>query len=366
VLEAVEAVLRRAERGPADAALREVMRDSPMSPELKALVASAVFTHFRWFGWLDAQAPLRARLEQAFDLAEAFAANASAISDADLVARVVPPWAHEVIRVTAPLAREWQREPRRWLRARPGLRPGLPEASVKAHRSVPDAWWHQGMEDLFRADAFHRGEFEIQDLSSQLVGHLCAPQAGETWWDACAGEGGKTLHLCDLMGSKGLVWATDKAEWRLKLLKRRAARAKIFNYRAKIWPRLETLPTRAKFDGVLVDAPCSGMGTWGRNPHARWTTRPQDVAELSELQAKMLDRVADAVKPGGKLVYSVCTLAAPETTGVADLFALKHPEFAPLELATPLNPRERAARFELQPQELHANGMFIAAWHKSG
>src|SRR5205823_5977071 len=128
--------------------------------------------------------------------------------------------------------------------------------------ALPEALVYEGETDLFRTPEFHAGEFEIQDLSSQAVGWLCDPKPGETWWDACAGEGGKLLHLSDLMQNKGLIWASDRAAWRLQKLKRRTARAKVFNYRAALWDGGAKLPTKTKFDGVLVDAPCSGLGTW--------------------------------------------------------------------------------------------------------
>ncbi|MGC8000561.1 hypothetical protein ACP3XN_24520, partial [Salmonella enterica] len=83
------------------------------------------------------------------------------------------------------------------------------------------------------------------------------------------------------MENSGLIWASDRAAWRLQKLKRRTARAKVFNYRVAMWDGGVKLPTKTKFDGVLVDAPCSGLGTWQRNPHARWTTTPGDVAELA-------------------------------------------------------------------------------------
>ena len=95
------------------------------------------------------------------------------------------------------------------------------------------------------------------------------------------------------------------------------SRAKLFNYRAALWDGSPRLPTKAKFDGILVDAPCSGVGTWQRNPHARWTTTPNDVAELAAVQAKLLGNIASSVKPGGRLVYAVCTLTRAETTAVA-------------------------------------------------
>src|SRR4029079_13598593 len=170
-------------------------------------------------------------------------------------------------------------------------------------------------------DQFQNGEFEIQDLASQLVGHACAPKPGETWWDVCAGEGGKTLHLADLMANKGVVWASDRHTRRLDTLKRRAARAQIFNYRVAPWDGAAKLPTKTKFDGILVDAPCSGVGTWQRNPHARWNATPNDVHELAATQRALLEHVVAGLKPHGRLIYSVCTLTRSETTAVADRFA---------------------------------------------
>jgi len=165
-----------------------------------------------------------------------------------------------------------------------------------------------------------------------------------------------------LMQNKGTVWASDPAEWRLTNLKRRAGRAKLFNYRLAAWAHKDHLPTKTKFDGVLVDAPCSGTGTWGRNPQARWTTTPEDVKELAEIQGGILEKIAGSVKPGGKLVYAVCTLTRPETFEVAEAFAKKHAEFEPMDMANPADPAQRGTILELLPQEMGANGMFVAAW----
>jgi 16S rRNA (cytosine967-C5)-methyltransferase len=220
---------------------------------------------------------------------------------------------------------------------------------------------------LFKTPEFHAGEFEIQDIASQMVGWLCAPQPGETWWDACAGEGGKTLHLSDLMRNQGLLWASDRAEWRLKKLKRRAGRAKVFNYRSAFWDGGAKLPTKTKFDGVLVDAPCSGIGTWQRNPQARWTTTPDDVRELSEIQRRLLANAAPGVKPGGKLIFSVCTLSRAETTEVVEYFNASRPDFEPLalpEISGGQRPFTSAAAKIIWPQDLDGNGMFIAGWRR--
>jgi 16S rRNA (cytosine967-C5)-methyltransferase len=239
--------------------------------------------------------------------------------------------------------------------------------------------------DLFLTAPFQQGQFEIQDLASQLVGHACAPAAGETWWDACAGEGGKTLHLADLMQNKGLIWASDRSVRRIDVLKKRAARAEVFNYRTVPWNGGPQPPTKTRFDGVLVDAPCSGVGTWQRHPHARWTVSPADIRELAGIQQQMLEHVAGSVKPGGRLVYSVCTLTRAETTNVVLQFSAAHPEFVPAPVFPEAAGRQAEARrqesegrkplaldsglcpptsISLWPHELNANGMFIAVWRR--
>ncbi|MBI1840379.1 MAG: RsmB/NOP family class I SAM-dependent RNA methyltransferase, partial [Verrucomicrobia bacterium] len=226
---------------------------------------------------------------------------------------------------------------------------------------------YRGELDLFRTPLFHSGAFEVQDIASQIVGHWCDPKPGETWWDACAGEGGKLLHLSDLMENKGMIWASDRAAWRLLKLKRRAARAGVFNYRSAPWEGGERLPTKTAFDGVLVDAPCSGVGTWQRNPHARWTTLPSDVHELAEAQLKLLRHASRGVKPGGRLIYSVCTLTRSETSGVARLFAESTPGFAPEALpAFPEAERGNNNEAWIWPQTNRSNGMYVAAWRRAG
>ena len=367
LLEVIGAVLAAAETERADAALREALRDSNFSPSERATVTRLVFAYFRWLGWIDRSKSLRGQLEHVNDLVEKFASEPNAFSDAELLERAVPDWARQVTGISADTVRAFQAPPKLWLRARPGTGKELAEAlgDCVEHPNVPDAIEFQGEEDLFRSAEFHAGKFELQDLSSQAVGLVCAPRPGQTWWDACAGEGGKTLHLCDLMRNQGTVWASDRAEWRLAKLKRRAARAKLFNYRVKAWTGNEHLPTKTKFDGVLVDAPCSGVGTWGRNPHARWTTTLNDVNELAEIQRELLHKISESVKPGGRVVYAVCTMTRPETSGVVEDFGRRHPEFAPIEFSSPLLETAHASTMMLFPEQVRANGMFIAAWRRS-
>lgn len=340
----------------ADSALRFYFeRHRYLGPQVRRAVSRAVFVYFRWLSWLDAKASPQKRVEQALAMQERFDRDPKSIKSEALAARAVPAWTAAEMEVTPGWLQQLQREPALWLRARPGMAGALAKSLFACERTdrAPAALRFTGMQDLFKTEQFKLGEFEIQDLASQLVGAACAPQPGETWWDACAGEGGKTLHLADQMYNKGVVWATDRHTGRLDTLKRRAARAKLFNYRAAAWDGSARLPTKTKFDGILVDAPCSGVGTWQRNPQARWTTDPEDVAELAATQLALLNHVAGSLKPNGRLVYSVCTLTRRETTDVAGAFTAAHPE---LEAEGP--------GVTLRPEELNANGMFIASWRR--
>ncbi|MBS0663213.1 MAG: RsmB/NOP family class I SAM-dependent RNA methyltransferase [Verrucomicrobia bacterium] len=346
-----------------------------LSPAERRQISQALFSYFRWLEWLEAKAAPQRRLEQAIELQARFNADAKAVKAETLAARAVPAWLWEELDFTgaadpaatrAAYLRQLQREPTLWLRARPGRSGELAHALAGCIPSdkVPDALAYTGPLDLYRTEPFQSGAFEIQDLASQLVGHAAAPVAGETWWDACAGEGGKLLHLADLMRNRGLVWASDRHSGRLDTLKRRAARAKLFNYRAALWDGGPRLPTKTRFDGILVDAPCSGVGTWQRNPQARWTTTLADVAELKTAQLTLLNQVAGSLKPAGRLIYAVCTLTRSETSAVADLFGAAHPELEPWPLPIAADGAADPSRVVLWPHEFGANGMFIAGWKR--
>lgn len=370
VYEVAETVIRASDAThPADKVLRDTLRTQrDLAPEEVSEVARAVFSYFRWLPWLDTQLAPAERIESAVSLADQFAQNPNQWS-ADDLRRAVPEWVQDFVDVTPKWLRALQTEPVLWLRARRGtgakLAARLENCQTAGKGELADALRYNGHEDLFRTAEFHAGDFELQDLHSQAVALMCAPGSGETWWDACAGEGGKTLHLSALMGNQGLIWASDRADWRLNNLKRRAARAGVFNYRMQVWDGSDDLPTKTQFDGVLMDAPCSNLGTWQRNPHARWTCSAEDVRELAELQRMLLDHAAPSVKPGGKLIYSVCTLTRAETVEVAAAFAAKHPDFIPLNLANPLDlGASPASQHWLRQEDRPANGMFVAAWQR--
>jgi 16S rRNA (cytosine967-C5)-methyltransferase len=330
-------------------------------------VTGLVFNYYRWRGWASADGDLREQLRETDELALQFKREPGAFTEDDLKTRAVPSWVGAEVSLTPELLRALQSEPRLWLRARAGHGPRIArefgDTTPFGVGGLADILHYRGAMDLARTPEFYAGDIQIQDINSQAVGLICDPQPGETWWDACVGEGGKMLHLSDLMQNKGLIWASDRSEWRLRKLRTRAGRAKAFNYRSVPWDGGVRPPTKTKFDGVLVDAPCSGAGTWHRNPHARWTTTAEDVLELARLQLDLLANVAASVKPGGKLVYSVCTITRSETDGVADEFEKRFPAMKPMALADPLRPGSApSARRHFLPQDHGGNGMFVAAW----
>lgn len=353
---------------PADAILRREFRGrKDISREESWHISRLVYSHFRWYGWLNPDDPPARRIERALELDAEFQNNPGLFSCTEL-RKAVPPWIFEYADVPAEWLASLQQPVKLWLRTKPGQTEAVAKLLGSASPGpLPDSLLYTGREDLFRIPEFQAGEFQLQDIASQAVGWICAPQPKQLWWDTCAGEGGKMLHLVSLMGVKGSVWATDRAEWRLQRLKLRARRCQVFNYRIALWEGGPELPTDLHFDGILVDAPCSGVGTWQRNPHARWTTLPQDVMELAAKQKEMLHHAVTALKPGGKLVYSVCTTTWAETRDVVKAFQEAHPEFEPLPFPNPFDPAAPPApTLQIWPHLHGGNAMFVAVWRKPG
>jgi len=355
---------------PADAALRRYFYGHKyMAPQLRRAVSQGVFVYFRWKNWVDSKASKQTQAEHALNLDARFKHNPKAIKAEALEVRAIPSWLASEMKITPEYLRQIQRLPALWLRARPGKAGKLAETLGKCELSdfAADAVCYKGEKDLFRTPQFHEGDFEIQDLASQLVGLACLPSAGQTWWDACAGEGGKTLHLADMMNNKGLIWVTDRSEKRLHGFKKRSTRAKLYNHRSALWDGSPRLPNKTKFDGILIDAPCSGIGTWQRNPHARWTTTMDDVHELAQVQLGLLNNVAGSLKPGGRLIYAVCTLTRSETTAIAEAFTAAHPELTPTKSPLTIEGAEATEGHGLfiRPEVINGNGMYIAEWTKT-
>ncbi len=372
ILRLVQATLREASRErPADRVLgQNLKKASGLTRTEGQEVADRVFAYYRWFRWVQGLETGVASA-RAMELAERFCLDPQSFSDADLLARAIPDWTADVMDLSAPWVRSLQAPPTLWLRARRGnateLCERLGDCVAARFPCLEETVFYAGGRDLFHVPEFQAGEFEIQDISSQAVGYVCSPAPGEKWWDACTGEGGKLLHLSDLMENKGLILGSDRSERRLHKVKLRTARSRVFNYRVKAWDGGRNLPEKTLFDGVLVDAPCSGIGTWGRNPHARWTTTPQDVEELASVQQRLLEHACAAVRPGGKLIYAVCTLSRRETVEIAAQFERSRGEFKPLALKNPVaTGQDRRHQLWFLPHEIGGNGMFVAGWRREG
>jgi 16S rRNA (cytosine967-C5)-methyltransferase len=218
---------------------------------------------------------------------------------------------------------------------------------------------------------FQKGVIEVQDEGSQLLALLLAPRRGEMVADFCAGAGGKTLALGALMHNTGRLYAFDVAEKRLANLKPRLARSGLSNIHPQLIAneRDQKLKRLAqKFDRVLVDAPCSGLGTLRRNPDLKWRQTEMDVAELTIKQGNILDAAAKLVKSGGRLVYATCSLLREENEAIVEDFLEKHPEFRQLNAADILAQQkvglDTGNTLKMLPNQHNTDGFFAAAFEK--
>jgi 16S rRNA (cytosine967-C5)-methyltransferase len=174
---------------------------------------------------------------------------------------------------------------------------------------------------------FTAGEWIIQDSSAQLVTALLDPQPGETIVDACAAPGGKTLHIAELMQDQGTVWAIDKTASRRRKIQQNVDRLEFHCIQTKIADSRNIPEFVGQCDRVLVDAPCSGLGTLNRHADARWRQTPESVTQLTQLQREILDQAATWVKPGGILVYATCTLHPAENEAIVEQFLARNPDW---------------------------------------
>jgi len=209
----------------------------------------------------------------------------------------------------------------------------LKKEGVKATSTSLSPWGLRCSErsNIAPTSVFKEGLVEVQDEGSQLIVNLMGVQPGQTVLDLCAGAGGKTLALAAVMQNKGRIIATDTAAWRLKRTKERLKRAGVFNVELReITDGSDKWLKRQKdrFDHVLVDAPCSGSGTWRRNPDQKWRLTPKDIEELPALQKSLLETASLLVKPGGGLVYATCSLLCEENEDVVSSFLEAHPTFS--------------------------------------
>jgi 16S rRNA (cytosine967-C5)-methyltransferase len=228
---------------------------------------------------------------------------------------------------------------------------------------------------LTSLELFKKGVIEVQDEGSQLLAMLLDAHRGEMVVDFCAGAGGKTLAIGACMRSTGRLYAFDTSAHRLDALKPRLARSGLSNVHPVViaHERDERIKRLAgKIDRVLVDAPCSGLGTLRRNPDLKWRQSPQSVQEMALKQQAILASAARLVKSGGRLVYATCSLLRAENEAIAQVFADQHPDFELLPAGPLLGalPAEQTAGLcegpylRLWPHRHQTDGFFAAAWQR--
>ncbi len=249
-----------------------------------------------------------------------------------------------------------------------------PEARWAAKPTPYSPWGMriQGRPPVNRWGAFERGEIEVQDEGSQLLAALVAPRRGEMVIDFCAGAGGKTLLLGALMRSTGRLYAFDVSAARLARAKPRFARSGLSNVVPVVIAeqhdqRVKRL--RGKAHRVLVDAPCSGLGTLRRNPDLKWRQHPESLAQLCATQAAILREAAACVRPGGRLVYASCSLLPEENEQQVQAFLAEHPEFTLLDAGAILAERNIPLTLDgpmlrLRPDVHGTDGFFAAVMQR--
>ena len=256
----------------------------------------------------------------------------------------------------------------------------LAQAGIKALPTPYSPWGLRiaGKPALNKVEAFTRGAFEVQDEGSQLLALLVDAGRGEMVVDFCAGAGGKTLALGATMRSTGRLYAFDPSAHRLDGLKPRLARSGLSNVHpaAIAHERDERVKRLAgKIDRVLVDAPCSGLGTLRRNPGLKWRLTPQLVDEMALKQSAILQSAARMLKPGGRLVYATCSLLVQENELVAEAFAGLNDDFLPLDAGEIMTNLKVAGAeglcsggknglkyLRLWPHQHSTDGFFAAVW----
>jgi len=258
----------------------------------------------------------------------------------------------------------------------------LAQAGIKAVPTPYSPWGLRiaGKPALNKLESFMRGAFEVQDEGSQLLALLLDAKRGEMVVDFCAGAGGKTLAIGACMRNTGRLYAFDTSAHRLDALKPRLARSGLSNVHpaAIAHERDERIKRLAgKIDRVLVDAPCSGLGTLRRNPDLKWRQNLKIVEAMAVTQAAILQSASRLLKPGGRLVYATCSLLLQENEAIAQAFSEANVNFVPLEVSDMLSAlkveaaatlcsggESRHRYLRLWPHRHHTDGFFAAVWQK--
>lgn len=229
--------------------------------------------------------------------------------------------------------------------------------------------WAQGRTFPWASEqSFLKGWFEVQDEGSQLAALMCGAGPGMQVADVCAGGGGKSLALAAAMDNKGQIFAHDVDGRRLAPLRERAERAGARNIQIRAPQRTKDAlgDLVGRMDLVIVDAPCTGSGTWRRNPDSKWRLRPNALAKRQEEQRQALALAAPLVRPGGRLIYITCSVLPEENEDQLDAFCASYTGFSPVGLIAPAPAHKRGAAWQMTPAKTGTDGFFIGALTRAG
>jgi len=408
----VEAVAGEVERGmPADSSLSRIFREHPeFGSRDRRFYTHTVYAYFRWLGWTRLVASDDTRTMCAWAVLIDPSSNeeirdnwkpAVHITDDQLnvlqsvslpeigtilstytephekrqifpellLSHLMPVWVESLWQSPEQFnsfITSCQTRPPTWLRISPGdlhsFCQMLETQQVKyhSHKTVAGAIAITSPFQLVQLERAFGKSIQVQDLASQAVGMICHAAPGSIWWDSCSGAGGKTLHLAETVGATGKILATDTRESILQNLSRRAASHSYSQIATAVLDASEQCPEGVMFDGVLVDAPCSGIGTWPRNSDARWRTMADTVRQKAEVQLSILSQASQAVKPGGVIVYSVCSITEQEGSDVIQSFLHSHPDFKFEEFPNPLSGCATPGEMTILPSDGPCDGMYVA------
>lgn len=351
--------------------------------------SETIYAFFRWYGWfkacekLDTDESWLKATEIAFELSTVENCDEAEVifkkdypTEEFKLETLVPAGLEAEFNGSAEAFTTWikqqQSRPPVWLRCRQKGSLGtvvneLKEMGleVEAHRTIATAIKVVGRFNIQLLPSYKAGLVEVQDFASQCIGIVAEPKTDQKWLDACAGTGGKAMQLCDLRRGQGPTTAIDIRSRALEELTKRFRKAKIKQIKTKVHDLAQKPFGTEKFDGVLVDAPCSNSGTWRRNPALRWNFSLEKVAEVAKLQLSILENASASVRTDGVLVYSTCSVCQQENEGVVKLFLEAHPEFEGVAIKHPITRAKQQTSMVLSATLANNDTMFVAKFKRN-
>lgn len=386
------------EKRPVDKALTAYFREhKKFGSKDRRLISSAIFGFYRWYGWLKALVP--SQIEKAYlfgyllddneitpliefwckteglekEKIEVFKTGSNTVVTKEVFLKDYIPGLQItdlnpdfVTNLSSDLIEAFQSRPATWLRVTRSKKEALTNFLKKEgmkysfHPTLPNAVAIHQRFNIHSIPLFKSGDVEIQDITSQAVGEICEAEVNQDiWWDACAGAGGKALHLADLTENKVKILATDIRKSAHRELEKRVQKGGWSSITPILWdgkstPNFQTPPNK-----VLVDAPCSCSGTWRRSPDIRWSHTQEDVMQFSSLQFEILDRIAKMDLPIETIFYATCSILKEENEDVVSKFLEHHPHFKVAPILNPFSGQPSNQGLHLLPPEADGIGMYI-------